>query len=69
MDGQSIFADEWRECLRAHFFYVVKTRDEITLPTLWEVLRGAGISEAEIEAWHAEAQQLAESDEQEDQGA
>jgi hypothetical protein len=66
MDSKSIFADEWRDCLRAHFFHVVRTRDEITLPTLWEVLKGAGIDEAEIEEWYKEAKQLADAEEQED---
>lgn len=66
MDSKSVFADEWRDCLRAHFFYVVKTRDKITLPTLWEVLKGAGIDEAEIEEWYEEAQKLADTEEQED---
>jgi hypothetical protein len=31
------------------------------------VLRGAGIIDAEIEEWYAEAQKLAEAEEQEDQ--
>jgi hypothetical protein len=44
----SIFADEWRECLREHYMYVIRERDEITRPTLTNVMLEAGFSEDEL---------------------
>jgi hypothetical protein len=56
LNGQrSIFFDEWRDCLRSHFFYVVQVDDQVTLPSLREVLLQAGISEEEIDTWYEEA--------------
>jgi hypothetical protein len=45
----SIFADEWRECLRAHYTYVIRTDDRITERTLRGVMiHEAGFTEAEL---------------------
>lgn len=52
---KSIFFDEWRACLRAHFFFVVQIDDQITLASLKGVLREADISDEQIEAWRQEA--------------
>lgn len=45
----SIFADEWRECLRAHYMTVIRTDDRITERTLRGVMmHEAGFTEAEL---------------------
>lgn len=48
MSQSSIFADEWRDCLREHYMYVIRERDEITRPTLTQVMLEAGFSESEL---------------------
>ncbi len=48
MPGQSVFGDEWRECLRTHFMYVVRNNDTITERTLKGVLYEVGFTEAEL---------------------
>lgn len=65
MEQHSPFYEEWRECLRSHFFYVVKTRDDVTLPTLWKVLTRAGLTEDEVQAWYDEAARLRDGDDAE----
>jgi hypothetical protein len=45
----SIFADEWRDCLRAHFTNVIRTEDKITERTLRGVMiHEAGFTDAEL---------------------
>lgn len=48
MAEPSIFADEWRECLRAHYTYVVRMNDRGTERTLRGVMLEAGFSEDEV---------------------
>ena len=49
MSGQrSIFYQDWRDCLRAHYMHVIRTNDRITEPTLHGVLLRVGFSEDEI---------------------
>lgn len=48
MSQGSIFADEWRDCLREHYMYVIRERDDITRPTLTKVMFEAGFSEDEL---------------------
>lgn len=48
MAGKSPFADDWRDCLSAHFTHVVRTNDVRTEPTLTGVLLNAGFTEAEL---------------------
>ncbi len=55
MSQHDIFFDEWRDCLKAHYLYVVRTEDHVTEPTLRGILLDAGITEGEIEAWYQEA--------------
>lgn len=55
MGRRSIFFEEWKACLRAHYLHVVHINDQITEPTLRRVLLDAGVSEAEIERWYQEA--------------
>ena len=47
-DNQSLFYEDWRACLRAHYMHVVSTNDRVTEPTLHEVLLKVGFSENEI---------------------
>ncbi|NWG17771.1 MAG: hypothetical protein HXY41_14180 [Chloroflexi bacterium] len=46
--SENIFADDWRECLRAHYMHVIRTGDRVTEPTLRGVMQEAGFSEAEL---------------------
>ena len=62
MQRRSIFFDDWRECLRSHFFHVVKINDAVTEPTLRNVLMDAGISPEEIDEWYAEAVRLRDAE-------
>ncbi len=48
MAGKSIFADEWRDCLRAHYMTVVRNNDQLTERTLHGVMFEAGFTEAEL---------------------
>jgi len=52
---RSLFYDDWRQCLRAHYEHVVRIQDQITEPTLRQVLLTIGLSEDEIEELRAEA--------------
>ena len=48
MPSTSIFAEEWRDCLRAHYTYVVKMNDRGTEKTLRGVMFEAGFTDAEL---------------------
>jgi len=48
MPNISIFSDEWRECLRAHFTTVIRNNDKITERTLRSVMFEAGFTDAEL---------------------
>src|SRR6185369_10425565 len=48
MPGQDIFADDWRECLRAHYKYIIGSNDKVTEKSLNEVMAQAGFTEAEL---------------------
>lgn len=55
MPGQkSIFFDEWRACLHAHFEHVVRSGDTVTEPTLRHVLQQTGLTDEELELIRAE---------------
>lgn len=47
-DNRSIFYEEWRACLRAHYMDVVQNDDLVTEPTLKGVLLEVGFSEDEV---------------------
>ncbi len=47
-EGRSIFYDNWRDCLRAHYMHVIRTQDHVTEPTLHGVLLRVGFNEDEI---------------------
>lgn len=55
MPGQSIFSDDWRDCLRAHYKHVIRTDDKVTEVTLRAVMREAGFSADELKALYVEA--------------
>ncbi len=42
------FHEEWRDCLRAHFLYVIQSGDRVTEPSLGLVMLEAGFTEAEL---------------------
>jgi len=44
----SIFSDEWRDCLRAHYTHVVRMDDKGTEKTLRHVMIEAGFTESEL---------------------
>ena len=44
----SIFSQEWRDCLRAHYAYVVRMGDHGTEKTLHHVMIEAGFREDEV---------------------
>ena len=58
-DEQSIFFDEWRDCLHAHYLHVLRSADVVTEPTLRGVLLTTGITEHELAAMQVEAEQAA----------
>lgn len=45
---QNIFADEWRDCLRAHYMHVIRAGDQTTEPTLRVVMHDAGFTDDEL---------------------
>ena len=47
-DTRSIFYDEWRACLHAHYLHVIRTGDVVTEPTLRHVLVQAGLNPEEV---------------------
>ncbi|HLV36525.1 MAG TPA: hypothetical protein VKY59_15470 [Spirillospora sp.] len=50
-----IFADDWRDCLREQYRYVIRQQDKRTEATLTEVLQEVGFSEDELAALKLEA--------------
>lgn len=44
----SIFSEEWRDCLRAHYTYVVRMGDQGTEKTLRHVMVEAGFGDDEV---------------------
>ncbi len=46
--AENIFADEWRECLRAHYKHVIRNNDHVTEPSLRVVMHQAGFDESEL---------------------
>jgi hypothetical protein len=55
MNTQNIFEDEWRACLRAHLFHVIKERDTGNEDSLITVLLQTGFTDGEIAEMRAEA--------------
>lgn len=58
--SQNVFADEWRECLRAHYQHVIRVQDKVTEPSLTVVMHEAGFSDADLRALRLQATLRAE---------
>lgn len=52
---KSIFSEEWRDCLREHYKYVVRNNDKITRQTLEPVLEQMGFREDELRELQVQA--------------
>jgi len=48
MKQRSVFAEEWRECLRAHYTHVVRIQDVSTERTLISIMQEAGFSDEDL---------------------
>jgi hypothetical protein len=46
----SIFADDWRACLREHYMEMVRKQDRVTLPSLTLVMYEVGFSDDDLDA-------------------
>lgn len=46
--SENIFADEWIDCLKAHYMHVIRTKDHVTEPSLSIVMHSAGFSDAQL---------------------
>lgn len=55
-----IFADDWRDCLREQYKYVIRQQDERTERTLTQVLHEVGFSDDEMAGLRLEATMRAE---------
>jgi hypothetical protein len=51
----SVFGDDWRDCLREQYKYVVQQEDNITKQSLTDVLNSVGFSERELTELGVEA--------------
>jgi hypothetical protein len=60
MPESSIFADEWRECLRAHYMDTVRDDDQVTLKTLVGVMHEVGFTDDDLSALYLRATMRAE---------
>lgn len=55
-DTANPFAEEWRDCLRAHYKHAVRENDTVTLRTLVGVLQGQiGFTDDEMQRLYIEA--------------
>ncbi len=52
--AENIFADEWMECLEAHYMHVIRIKDKVTEPSLSIVMHSAGFSDAQHEVRQVE---------------
>jgi hypothetical protein len=55
MSAQNIFEEDWRDCLRAHLFHVLRERDRRNEHSLISVLLQTGFTEDEISALRTQA--------------
>ena len=46
--SENVFADDWHECLQAHYMHVIRTRDKVTEPSLTVVMHNAGFNDSEL---------------------
>ncbi len=59
-DRKSIFSDDWRDCLEAHYKDVVRRDDKLTEDTLVGVLHDVGFRDADLQQLKLEATMRAE---------
>lgn len=45
---QNVFADDWHECLQAHYMHVIRVKDKVTEPSLTVVMRDAGFNDSAL---------------------
>lgn len=57
---ESVFADEWRRCLKEHYKYVIRKQDKDTEATLTPILEKFGFREDEFQRLKIEATMRAE---------
>lgn len=57
----SVFADEWRKCLREQYKHVVRNQEKITESSLKLVLNEVGFSENELSEMYVEATMRADA--------
>src|SRR5581483_4325162 len=55
MSAPNIFEEDWRDCLRAHLFHVLRERDTRNEHSLISVLLQTGFTEDEISALRTQA--------------
>ncbi len=55
MPNQSVFAEEWRDCLRAHYTQIIRNEDRNTEKSLHGVMLEASFSENEIKQIYVQA--------------
>ncbi len=55
MDQRSIFFDEWLRSLREQYKHVVRSNDQVALPTLTAVMHNVGFGEDELNQLRLEA--------------
>ena len=46
--SENVFANEWVECLEAHFMHVIRTKDKVTEPSLSIVMHSAGFTDKQL---------------------
>lgn len=46
--SENIFANEWVECLEAHYMHVIRINDKVTEPSLSIVMHSAGFTDAQL---------------------
>lgn len=51
----SIFAQEWRDCLRAHYLHVVRSADRATEESLHPIMIKAGFTENQLKELYIQA--------------
>jgi len=51
----SVFADDWRDCLREQYKSVVRNEDRVTLPSLTVVMHQVGFTDDELTQLRIEA--------------
>lgn len=61
MSSRSIFYDDWRDCLRAHFVHVINNNDMLNAVSLRTVLLDTGFTASEIDDLQHSAQAVTET--------